>query len=148
MISMELRGGDRLKARLAVFQSRLPEASGAALTGAATDAQSAIARRLESDSRLGRGVYRSGEFDPERDVEVIKPESKDGGASTGLRLRGFARLMEKGGRIRPHAQGRGMHPGAQVKRYGYGEEALRKEAQRAGTGVMAAIQRLARSIFG
>lgn len=147
-MSVSATGIDRVRARLRSFQSRLPAAVGEGLASASERASKEIAREIERESRLGRGLYVEESYDAALDVEVIEPRNRDGAVQSGLRLKGIARLMELGGRIRQHRLGQGTHPGAEVRRYGFARRQLEREPGRAATGIRAGIARLIGAVFG
>jgi hypothetical protein len=68
-------------------------------------------------------------------VGLIRIRAREQQIEAGLYLKGMAKLIEAGGRIKAHRIGKGMHPGADVRAHGFGASNLRRDEG----GILAAL---------
>lgn len=169
MISLEMKGADLLVAKSQTFQKRLPAAVLNGIRGQVRKTITKVRRQIRTESGIGRSKWsraRPGWID--RQVNLLRARIGSDGKSveTGIKLSGMPRIIEVGGRLKPHkiegnpwlvfkakdgrlvSLHRVNHPGAPVRAHSYARKALDQDANLINVEVAKRIDKLTEAVFG
>lgn len=154
--ALEIRGVRELLKRNEKFQRQLTRTVSRSLSRSLRKTASATRRGLRAVS-IARGITRSawGKRKENRLTARVKPirlRLGAAGAEVALGLYGFAAVLERGGRLVPHAiraRGRSFrHPGAAAPGYHTGAANLRRDRGEILQRVDADVKKLLEDVYG
>ncbi len=156
-LSLQVKGLEHLIETSKSFQRRLPNAVLNGIRRPLRRRLTKIKQRIRRETGIGRNVFggKGNGSGLDRIVKMIRPKVGDSRTVvTGVRLTGFASLLEQGGRIKPHlikrAWGRATvkHPGADVRAHYIATQVLNGAAEEIVREVTVDVNKLKQKVFG
>lgn len=155
-LSLQLKGVEPLIKASASFKRRLPNTVSNAIRRPLRRVATRVKKDIRTKSGIGKTLWgrKGGTRALDRIVKILPAQIRNGGELyTGLRLRGLAKNIEDGTRIKPHlikkAWGRVLvkHPGANVRAHYFATQAMKGVHNEIVAGVAADIEKLRAKVF-
>lgn len=135
MIAIDLKGAEDLVESSERFRKGFTRAVDHSFRRSLRKTATATRKDIAGQSGFGRSVWgqrsewgRSVKLS--KIVGLIRLRIRDEHVEAGLYLRGMAKVIEEGGRVKPHRFGKGVHPGAAVRAHGFGRSNLERDETR------------------
>lgn len=170
MIELELRGVDELMEGNRRFLREAARAIKNSLSRTLRRTATTVRRDVRTASGIGRSIWgrNASGLAKQKLVSIIEPRSRGEDIETGLKFKGLPRLIEEGGRIKPHPikanrarrlvfEGRSgrlvsiqqvRHPGMTVRSHGFGAAAIRQNEGAIAEDVNRSIQNVVNWAYG
>jgi len=165
-LQLDIRGAERILEGCRTFQRQVSRGFENALRRGVRRALKDVNNDIRNRSGLGRSIWGKKGKGLKAFATLIRPRREGEMVETGIKFRGLAALIEKGGRIAPHKitpveggklifEGRSgrvfakvvNHPGAPVRAHGYGRQAVEKHAPAIAAEVNESVGKVLQEAF-